>query len=307
MCIQSRQSCFVLLMTLVLLSVVAVTMVAVARRSFSAALRAHEQHTRLQHRWAVLTLESTLLDHAESILTDAEEDRFEPVAQLRFDVELAGQRYELLLADEQAKVNLNALRARRGHDQAEQLAGDLLAESQTLLRVMLTRPSPLAAGHAAFGSFQQIFSGDRVHPHELIGTRDAPRDVTSRVTCWGDGRLNLRRADPAGLAAVCQGVLGHGEVQEIIELRRDLPHLTIGMLARQLELDRKRQEKLNLILTDRSSCYSLWTVAPSDRVTRYRFTTTSPAGGENVMASSAARWSPGAAIDRSRSRTTLIW
>lgn len=85
--------------------------------------------------------------------------------------------------------------------------------------------------------------------------------VADRLTLWGNGQLNHRRAEPAALEAVLRPLLGPGDIQRLLEARRRQPGLSLSELLRQLQLDEDRVAEVQRRLTGFSRCHSLWIVA----------------------------------------------
>ena len=85
-----QRSGYVLLLTLLLVSIAATAMTVVGRRSLAAGLRARESHEALQRRWAVTSCQRTFLPQAEAILDRAGQQSAQPVSTVRFELELSG-------------------------------------------------------------------------------------------------------------------------------------------------------------------------------------------------------------------------
>src|SRR3954467_10927434 len=100
---------YVLILALGLLALAATLLVGVARASLRHAVEAREAVDGLQRRIGVVSCQAAILPHAQDLLIRQEQRRKAVVASLHTSVTLGGQRFELTVADEQAKANVNAL------------------------------------------------------------------------------------------------------------------------------------------------------------------------------------------------------
>jgi len=107
-------------------------------------------------------------------------------------------------------------------------------------------------------SLDQVLAID--HPSELF-ERETGRPVVASITCWGDGRLNFRRADEEALRQVLSGVVGETELLQMTDYRMSHPDCTLSEALRQLGLRREQVEALRKALTENSNCHSVWIVA----------------------------------------------
>ncbi len=260
---RERQSGFVLVAALLVLGLAGVVMAAAARRSGALALRANAETRRLQRRWGAAGLQRTLLRRAGAILADAEADARKPAPCLRRELRLGGMTFELLLADEQAKANVNALYRRRGLTRLTATLRSLLRPHLPDVKI-LPAPTPAdeMADHAHRRAFECLgqFVADCDGPTvaRLLGG-EAP--AIGLVTCWGDGRLNFRRCRREALAAVAAGVLDGSQQDRLLALRTASPGLSLAAALKRLTLTKARRTRAAAVLTDKSRCYSLWIVA----------------------------------------------
>lgn len=272
-----RQPGFALLLALVLVLLAGVALASVARRSTHAALAAHNAEDQLKRNWAVASISATLLPHAERLLDDAELGvAFEesepgvylndPTPRRRISCRLAGIDYDLLITDEQAKVNLNRMLRMTSRSETEAAAGRLVRSAATTGRLeMRLRPmsgvaAPPTRGRAPekIGGFGQVFASP--DPRQLVGVDRRP-GATSRITLWGDGKLNFRRADADTIEAFCTEPLGPAMVKDLLEARRDDAHLRLAAALRQIEVEPEERARVERYLTDYSLCHGIWVVA----------------------------------------------
>ena len=126
-CVTRRRRGFVLVMTLVLIAVAGMLLVGVARDSMMLALEALSAQRDLQQRWGAISCQETILRRAGQLF-EAEARQLEKDGEFRMpqpasiagSIMLGGIRFDIRLADEDAKLNLNTLHAFKGKQQAEQ-------------------------------------------------------------------------------------------------------------------------------------------------------------------------------------------
>src|SRR5437763_1563779 len=114
-----RRRGYVLVVTLGLLVLAASLMVGVSRAAFRRVVEARLAQDELQRRWGVSSCRAAVLPYAEQILITQESQRRRAVPIYRTRVELGSQTFELVLSDEQAKANVNALLGEAGASRAE--------------------------------------------------------------------------------------------------------------------------------------------------------------------------------------------
>jgi len=265
---------FALLMTLALVLIASCVLAGLARWSTAQALEARDAAEELRRRWAVTTCRASLLARAELLLEDAErgeitgEDepeeivyRHKPVVTLRIDCELAGDRYVLLLTDEQAKWNVNHLMHRSSRAEAQtRLARFVMENGGAATRVKLRPRVALEDSAQNLNSFGQVF--ESADPAELLGDDgNQGAGVAMAVTCWGNGLLNIRRADTEVVRQACEKVVGTAAVARLLEVRKRDPYRKLSEMLRQVDrLDAKEREQLERNLTDASACHGLWVI-----------------------------------------------
>lgn len=284
-----QQSGFVLLMTLVLVLLAGVTLAGLARHSMTSALEAQDAVEALKRRWAITTSRATLLPRAERILLDAERhdrqsgragertaERHEanlspitPVARLDVSCNLAGIAYRLVITDEQAKLNVNELLRHRTRGEARHRLVQFLADAGNgsarhapiQLQPLVDDADIPAQGDAlpALGSYDQIF--DSISPREALGDARTP-GLVDAVTCWGSGRVNVRRASLAVIRQACTDALPHDFIDALLEIRRQDPSRPLATMLGEVEqLTEDERARAQACLTDRSTCHGLWMIA----------------------------------------------
>ncbi len=266
-----RHHGYVLLLTLLVLALAATALAAVSRASVSRAAQSVRREEELQRRWATLSTRHTLLPQAERLLGQAERSTRRPQQQWTLRLDLAGHTYELVIADEQAKLNVNALLRERGAARAQRDVRDALRAAGSPLTprfvgVSAAQPSLAARldspeAQSPLDSFGQVFPG--VAPEAL---------PSSLITCWGDGSLNFRRASAVALTQYCAPQIDTLAMQRFLELRDGSPDAPLEVLLNRLQLPQSASEDLEERLTDASACHSIWISARTPQRSWYYFT-----------------------------------
>jgi len=109
------------------------------------------------------------------------------------------------------------------------------------------------------------------HPSELVGTDPEATTLADRVTCWGEGRVNLRCAEPAVLRVAFAGVLTEGDVAKLVALRQERAESTMADLTKHLGLKGPQAAAFAQLAAESSVCYSLWTIAEGSTRLWHRF------------------------------------
>lgn len=286
----NRQHGFALLLVLVLVMLAGVALAAVARQSVREALETRGATEALQRRWAVISCRSTLLPRVQGALAQADavptgEDGRplpgtpprEPDAHRWYRCTLAGIDYDLVLTDEQAKYNPTVMRLLTDDRAMRDALRDLTPsgagsaarrEQRVALRPLVGidasgRPIEERPGeqqrHAAYAGYGQLFADSS--PRALLGTADRP-GAAHRVTCWGDGRLNIERAPRRVVMAALEPVLGRDGVNELLAARDEAPGLGLsGWLKSVGSATPTQQHQARVVLTESTQCQGLWVIA----------------------------------------------
>jgi hypothetical protein len=251
---------YVLLMTLALLVVAVLSQAGMARRSLQLALEANQAQSELQRRWAATSCRDFLLPSAEAIfigLEEASQDqrpRWPAPRQIDATLRLGDYDVRLVLADEDAKTNLNMLYAKKPGDVSRALLETARAGLVPELRPDVSREAKLRK--RAFASWGHVFP--------IASTLQMPDgwerlgQVAEEITCWGAGKPNIRRASDQTIEMIATAAAGGAAARKLLEARRSTEEdLLLADLLETLDLKRADQLKLRSALSDRSSCYSL--------------------------------------------------
>jgi hypothetical protein len=285
----TRHRGYVLVLTLLLLALAATALAGVCRLSLEKAVRATRAQEDLQRRWGVTSCRAALLPKAPMVLARSVDRPGDGRGEARMSFRLGGQSVTLVFGDEQAKANVNLLYALDGragadravralaqaagatamrvelrparieqrdedeaeprHDGAEAKAGKLRSDAEILLELTV---------EPAFEGWGQVFRG--AGADDLLRRRGPLPAVASNLTCWGDGMVNVRRASPEAITAACERWLRPGEVAKLVAARDEDPDFDLWEALDALALSEDRLEAVELLLTDESTCYSLWTI-----------------------------------------------
>jgi hypothetical protein len=265
-------------MVLVVLSVAAVVMTLAARRYAQDVLAAGAAQSELQVRWGMLSCRATVLPQADKLLADRRTPQDPVAAETEAYVLLGGTRFRLIIADELAKANVNLLALRDGDAGLALSLNRLQVTGQAGLSRLLPielRPTPdppwAGAGPPArYGSFDQLFI---LHsPSELLSPDDEAGDTARRrLTCWGAGVVNFKRAEAAVLAEILAPALSASNVARLDQYRRSHPGCTLGQAISSFPLRREQIQEVYRVVAEESDTFSLWVQAEGRTRSWYGF------------------------------------
>ncbi len=269
-------------------SVLVVTVLGtLAKISMRRALDAASAQRSLQQRWGALLLQQALLKRAASIFQEREEllakidPKMVPPPYLRDVITMHDVTFDILLGDEDAKLNLNALYHQVGSGEAEAaihtIVGPTARGAVRLLPVKkpmsLSREQKILSVSAeasddeelatvdAFRSWGEVF--DIAALKTLLGSEAAVANATTGITCWGTGQLNFKRASDEAILAIIGSVVQDGGARRILKRYRQNPAASLPVLL-QLEVKQQRQrERLSRLLNQTSTNFSIWIHASS--------------------------------------------
>ncbi len=289
---------FVLLMALAILAIAGTILATTSRRCCGRALDASAAQRALQVRWGTLSLQATCLAAAEDILTRDSVRLDRPVVWSGRRIVLGGMTFHAVVSDEQAKANVNLIAKSRGNTTVASVLSALQSGLSGALHVV-PRPQEQAAEPSApgkldsdipmlYGSYEQLF--DLVHPSQLFARQAFRPAAIERVTCWGSGQVNFRRADPAVLREVLLGALDDTDVGKILTFRQKQPDGTLGELMKYLNLQSGKSLKASDLLTDTSACHSVWIIAEGSTRKWYRLYVQQFVGAESNSGQWVFQW-----------------
>jgi hypothetical protein len=289
----------VLLAVLAVLVLMVTVLAALSKLSLRRALAAADGQVRLQQRLGADSIEAALLPKAGGVFALLEEQSDQswvetetilPIpTQLRGVVTIGGVTFDVILADEDSKLNLNQVYHLTGMQKTETTAGRLvgpraekslrlLPAVRPMTKELLETSSADESGDGPAGSLADL-ADDASDPLPVeiprafrswgevfdlsalnagFGNDAALPNVTSNLTCWGGGGLNLRRASDASIQAAAACVLSEAGARRLVSRYRENPVLSLEILVQQevkIESDRLR---LRRMLAETSTHFSLW-------------------------------------------------
>ena len=273
---------YVLVMALVLIAMAASVLAIMAKRSvFDASDVLHAQAQFKEH-WAAYSLSKSLLPQAREVmalileketLLESTPDQ-QPISVVHFEVQLGGLTYQLALADEQAKANVNQLLKNKGNSSdTAQAIRNLMNRTQIAdipvieLKPYTWKENPNIAKLHTLG---QIFKN--VTPSKLCSTDSEEKEALDVLTCWGDGKLNFHTAPPEVMLAVCNPTLGRGQIDKLIAARQRNPKISLDAALTAAGIAKDHLAKIKKMFTDESTCYSLWVHRQTQRQTHHWLT-----------------------------------
>lgn len=269
---------YALVMTILLIAIATLLLAGIASQSFLLATETLQAQEDLQRRWGTITCQQAILARANLILAGANHDtanttqppnpqtqnpQTPPRGRLATQLPLGNLTFDVLLADEQAKVNLNTLYAWRGREEAERA---VKAHARATARIdVRSRPYRTTADgrFPAFDSWGQVFAQDHWHRHGSIPAAIA--EATTELTCWGDGKLHVGLASDEALKEIAQLAVNQRTVQQLLDARRANPAGTLTEILEPLRLRSNDRQRLEELLTDQSDCYSLWLTVANEK------------------------------------------
>ncbi|MCX5682421.1 MAG: hypothetical protein NT049_01895, partial [Planctomycetota bacterium] len=235
----------------------------------------------LQVRWGMLTCQVAAMPMARKILQGQETREEHPLVEARRDLVLGGVSFHLVVADEQAKANVNLLEQKRGRAGLDLRLQHLQVDSRRPVRVELhpSADDPRAAGRAIplhYQSLDQVFVF--THPSQLLNA-EAAHATTGPITLWSSGAVNFKRASRAVLREVLDGAMPDNQIEDLAKLAETSPEVALSEAMRMVSAGAEQKpgatpgqnKAAQTLLTDTSSCHSLWVVAAGSTRHWYRF------------------------------------
>jgi hypothetical protein len=279
---------YVLLMVLVVLAVAGSLLGLSARRTGEKVLEAGVAERDLQRRWAIRTLEAGCLPRAEAILRRHKPEDGPVPASVWTTLDLGGVALDVVVSDEQAKVNVNRLAAERDGRALIRAGIRRLSDGrwplQIILRPVVQETGAIRSPPLRYASLEQVFAS--ASADDLLGAEAGRRGPSQRVTCWGNGKVHVRRADRTVLREALGSALSEHQLARLIALREEMPEAGLETLLAELELEDKVQAAVRDRLTESSACHSVWLVVRGRTRRWYRLVVDQ--GGD--AANDAGRW-----------------
>ncbi len=260
---------YVLLIVLVTLTLASVALAQLATRALQENTQSLGRLKSLQSRWGRISCQKAILPRAsktfellEANQTINSTNRRQPApAVLSESIRLGDQTFTLILADENAKLNLNTqLNARRKNAAGEALRR-LLKPNYFLCAKNLSSVQTTAS----LASWGEVFELTKLR--ELDGSSRGLAEATRQITLWGTGKLNIRRAPDSVIEAACKSVVTDGLARRVVERIGESNTLESKLVLQQTIQNIEDQALLSELLGDGSTAFSLWieNTTPSTR------------------------------------------
>lgn len=265
--VRSRCRGFVLLTALLFTALIGLALVGLARHSMRLALQSLDAESSLQRHWGSVSIERTLLGRAATLLVE-NEPRSNRENWREGVIELAGVSYAVRLASESAKVNLNSVAERFG-----------LADTETTARRLAGRDVGIALAPQenerdverleSFSSWGEVFDYASVRTGDSIAGE--LMRASNQISCWGDGRLDVRVAADESILALAELAIGPTDARRLLEALRNQPDTDLERIIASLGLRAERLRRLRPLLAAESQTFSLWLEARSTFHSRWSF------------------------------------
>ena len=291
---------YVLLMVMVLLVVMATALTTIATRSLQTSQEAIVAATQLQQRIGIASCQAAFLPKATIIFNKLDEmerasgiRRKEPRHMVAESILLSDQRFDVVLSDENAKVNLNTMYHKVGLQKTNQKLRDEVtandfrslrltpavkpnvdntarakaaerkansttgSNSQTSDAELLERTPIEVEALPACRSWGEVFSFEKLmaqNPDKQIRL-----EFTKSLTLWGSGQVNMKHANDKTLQTVIELVLTRAKAKKMVEKIREADS---GDVQTMLELDESispaNKKALASLLGTYSYAYSMF-------------------------------------------------
>ena len=276
---------YVLLIVLLLLALAAVALAGACRLTLRRSAAATAAAADLQFRWGSVTAQYTLLSNAANVI-DLAEGTGPPLATVHGAFDLGDVRFDVDLCDEQARANVNGLLAWRSRTAAETAIRDLARAGGSRLAPRLPAVASNAPLHAPSTDVDDHPAEEPgVRPPPVVGSlaelfptagwddlRPTATSLSGNLTCYGDGKVNLRRATVTVLSAALTVREGPSptpiQVLQLAQIGRSAAaSLNVADALARVGIPSDVSLKLQGRLTDGSDTQSVWIVARGARRT----------------------------------------
>ncbi|MDZ4848869.1 MAG: hypothetical protein SGI77_06220 [Pirellulaceae bacterium] len=318
-----KRSGYVLLMVLILLVVLTTALTSIATRSMNATQDAVIAVTQLQQRVGIESCRNTFLEKAFFVFKEIDKRRsngFEPPSTdgiyIWMDsIVLGGQRFDLILSDENSKVNLNATYFHTGPDKTDQLLRRGLPvrfrqaialqpsaaanRSNALPPKKTRKPDDISAddsidpenegivaiGEAFDGPEDDVMIpafrswGEVFNFGALFGQnseRTLPLDFTKTFTLWGSGQINALRAPDASILIQLEALVPAAGAKSILKSIRQSRDFDLRAIIDEEVAGARQRQRLRALLGKDSYAFSLFVNVEAPQTRSRRLFTISP-------------------------------
>ena len=258
---------YALLLVLATVTIASVGLVTIANRTLRDNVQSLAMQADLQSKWGRISCAAAALELAGPAFEALEENKplnqsklgpsapsIPTTTQLRERLVLGNQIFDLVLGDEDAKVNLNSITALAGTNAALRAVKELSDASYG----NCIRQAPASASNLRRSeNWGEWF--DLANLRSRAGDDRILVELTSHVTLWGQGKLNIHRASEQAIRAQCAAVVPLGLGNRIVEtLRESNAGSEVAILLQRTVQNGQDRERLMQVLGDGSSSFSLW-------------------------------------------------
>ncbi|MDB4614420.1 hypothetical protein OAH18_01895, partial [bacterium] len=199
-------------------------------------------------------------------------------------INLSGQDVRILISDEEAKANVNFLHYEKPNSLERFVKKATPSRSVAAIQLrpfaVKTKQPPRENDDGddedgpqdddlpqAFGAWSQVFRLSAIN-----GGVDAVPMLTTKLTCWGPGRLNIARADRETAIQFCGEFGSRTGARNILEAWWEDPRLSLPNLIKSRgNLADDEVAVLQQVLVKKSSTYSVTVGCQSQYSTSRRF------------------------------------
>ncbi|TWT82573.1 hypothetical protein CA13_40360 [Planctomycetes bacterium CA13] len=306
----------VLLIVLAAIVLLGTALAEVSRSSSRARIAVLQRQRALQQTWGMLSCQRAILPAAEGLMlksdaiaAEADGNRKAFPNFVSDQLRLGSQTFVLILADEDAKANLNVIYDLGGEAACQKTLRDLINLGD--FRSVRLQPRRRSQNVETATDSQQKASrlgtdGDEegdvaadesvtLDPENLAPALVSWGDIfdfraissgagdlrqlaamTRGVTLWSSGRLNVWRASDEAIIAICRDVVQDGLARRIQQRIRGASLQQINILLGQTVTNEKDRQQLSRLLADSSQCASLWIEASDGNTRRQQLTIRMP-------------------------------
>jgi hypothetical protein len=290
---------YVLLIVIAVLTLIMMTLSMFAQASLKRGLAAEDTARQLQIKWGERTLRETVLGRADKVF-DTRHQAFlnqlksnsnasaatPPPPVIRDAITLNGVTFDLLLGDEDSKMDLNLLYHHGGTDAVEKTLRETFGALSASVRLMpavepmqISRqqanskivtdsgsdpdseagnssPSELAGPPRAFRSWGEVIDLDRLK--YLTGSSDALPQMSTNFTIAGSGKVGMSRASDEAFDSTLAIVMGDGGARRLRQRYRQNPTAAIDALLLSEVSQERDRVRLSMLVQETGKSYSLW-------------------------------------------------
>ena len=240
---RDRRRGFVLLVTLVTLAIAGLLLASLANRSLTLAMQAETETAETQLHWGAVSVRQATV---KVLSTSPENAPYAPTSQ---SLRLGDVAFQIVIENENTKLNLNRLLPSLGRDSLEKLA-----QSLTSADVQLTPSQDIS--ETAFQSWGQVFCFDDRPDGQL--KIDWLRNRARHLTCYGNGRIDYRNTDDRVVRALFEAIEEPIAGQKFMQVKKLSSTTSLEKLLASKVLDKDTQRVLKRWLTDRVEFKSVW-------------------------------------------------